>query len=137
MSSSSLALTLIRIQPDTLCWNSLCAKSHRVAGDHPRAFHFLYVGIDGDTGHAEFIRHLLYRNAVIALQHRNYAGIKIVQFASQAAIYGGLRLHTADLQRSSLPPTSLRTVSIVSASLAGLSHLIRLTLGNRKAMPDL
>ena len=55
----------------------------------------------------------------------------------QAAICGGLRLHTANLQRSGLHPISLRTVSIVSASLAGLSHLIRLTLGNRKAMPDL
>ena len=81
MSSSSLALTLIRIQPDTLRWNSLCAESHRVAGDHPRAFHLLYVGIDDDTGHAEFMRHLRYRNAGIALQQRNYAGIKIVQFA--------------------------------------------------------
>jgi hypothetical protein len=28
------------------------------------------------------MRHLRYRNAGIALQQRNYAGIKIVQFAS-------------------------------------------------------
>ena len=60
----------------------LCAESRSLAGDHPRAFHLLYAGIDGDTGHAEFIRNLRYRNAGIALKQRNYAGIKIVQFAS-------------------------------------------------------
>ena len=59
----------------------LCAESHRLAGYHPRAFHLLYVGIDGNTVHAEFMRHLRYRNAGIALQQRNYAGIKIVHFA--------------------------------------------------------
>ena len=33
----------------------LCAESDRVAGDHPRAFHLLYVEIDGNKGHAEFM----------------------------------------------------------------------------------
>ena len=115
----------------------LCTKSRSLAGDHPRAFHLLYAGIDGDPGHDKFIRDLIYRDVGIALKQRNYAGIKSVNLHNQAAICGGLRLHTAKLQRCGLHSINLRTVSIVSAWLAGLSHLIRLTLGNRKAMPDL
>ena len=56
----------------------LCAASRCVTGDHPRAFYFLYLGINGDTGYAEFVRHLRYRNAGISLQQRNHACIKNV-----------------------------------------------------------
>lgn len=79
----------------------------------------------------------IWRSREIATSKASSVGIWISAARSHCPFVVYRRLHAANLQRSGLHLINLRTVSIVSASLAGLSHLIRLTLGNRKAMPDL